>query len=180
MHTMTDYDVKPWYRQFWPWFIILLPATAVVGSLYSLSLAMQTTDSLVMDAGDGVDVVAERHLAAEHAARSLGLEAVVRIDPDSGVINATLTSETAAPRPTTLALEFSHPAFAARDLDIELVTALPDADGNPTWTGYVRPIPTGRWYVVLREADEWRLTGTWSGGSTIRLEPANPDGDGNR
>ena len=61
---MTDLDTKPWYRQFWPWFIIALPASAVVASLYTVSLAVRTTDSLVVTSEDGMDVVASRHLAA--------------------------------------------------------------------------------------------------------------------
>ena len=31
---------RPWYRQFWPWFLIVLPASAVAGSLYSAWLAI--------------------------------------------------------------------------------------------------------------------------------------------
>jgi len=31
---------RPWYRQFWPWFLIFLPACAVAGSLYSAWLAV--------------------------------------------------------------------------------------------------------------------------------------------
>lgn len=32
-------DTQPWYRQFWPWFIMLLPATVVVASIVTLMLA---------------------------------------------------------------------------------------------------------------------------------------------
>ncbi len=34
----------PWYRQFWPWFVIGLLSSAVVGSLVSAYLAVHTTD----------------------------------------------------------------------------------------------------------------------------------------
>ena len=62
---MTEQDVKPWYRQFWPWFLICLPASAVIASLYTVSLAVRTTDSLIVSSEDGMDVVAERQRAAE-------------------------------------------------------------------------------------------------------------------
>ena len=82
---MTDQDTKPWYRQFWPWFIICLPASAVVASLYTVSLAVRTTDSLVIASDDGMDVVTERNLAAEALAvtwvlaqRSTSIQPVVR------------------------------------------------------------------------------------------------------
>ena len=39
----------PWYRQFWPWFIIALPAAAVVASFFTLWLAISRPDYLVVD-----------------------------------------------------------------------------------------------------------------------------------
>ena len=38
----------PWYRQFWPWFIIALPASAVIASFISLWLAVSNPDHLVV------------------------------------------------------------------------------------------------------------------------------------
>jgi len=39
----------PWYRQFWPWFIIALPASVVVASFVTLWLAISHPDHLVVD-----------------------------------------------------------------------------------------------------------------------------------
>jgi hypothetical protein len=39
----------PWYRQFWPWFIIALPASAVIAGFITLWLAMSRPDHLVVD-----------------------------------------------------------------------------------------------------------------------------------
>jgi hypothetical protein len=39
----------PWYRQFWPWFIIALPASAVIASFISLWLAVSNPDHLVVN-----------------------------------------------------------------------------------------------------------------------------------
>jgi hypothetical protein len=38
----------PWYRQFWPWFIIALPASVVVASFITLWLAISNPDPLVI------------------------------------------------------------------------------------------------------------------------------------
>ena len=46
----TPHDqVTPWYRQFWPWFIIALPASAVVASFFTLWLAISRPDYIVID-----------------------------------------------------------------------------------------------------------------------------------
>ena len=38
---MTDPDPTPWYRQFWPWFLIAMPGTVVIASMVTLYLALQ-------------------------------------------------------------------------------------------------------------------------------------------
>jgi hypothetical protein len=40
-------DVLPWYRQPWPWFLIALPAIAVVGSVITAAIAMRGNDDVV-------------------------------------------------------------------------------------------------------------------------------------
>ncbi len=175
---MTDLDTKPWYRQFWPWFIIALPASAVVASLYTVSLAVRTTDSLVVTSDDGMDVVASRHLAAERFAAEHGLGATLTIDLESGAILAKLTADTAVDWPKTLQLLFSHPAFANRDQRITMTAAMPDGDGTPVWSGHFIDVPAGRWYVVLADGHTWRLSGSWTGASVLHLEPAGATDDG--
>lgn len=32
---------KPWYKQFWPWFLIALPGSVVIASLFTVTLAVQ-------------------------------------------------------------------------------------------------------------------------------------------
>ncbi len=39
----------PWYKQFWPWFIIALPASVVIASFVTLWLAISNPDYLVVD-----------------------------------------------------------------------------------------------------------------------------------
>ena len=39
----------PWYKQFWPWFIISLPASAVIASFITLWLAISNPDPMVVD-----------------------------------------------------------------------------------------------------------------------------------
>ncbi|MGA8706989.1 MAG: hypothetical protein WB646_08380 [Steroidobacteraceae bacterium] len=38
---------SPWYRQFWPWFIIVLLSSAVLGSVASAYLAVHYPDQVL-------------------------------------------------------------------------------------------------------------------------------------
>ncbi len=173
-------DTKPWYRQFWPWFIIALPASAVVGGLTTVWISMQTTDSLVLRSDEGMQIVAERRIGAEQLAAELQLAALVDIDLDSGAITTTIRAGRLDPAPAMLQLEFSHPAFADRDQLLELSRAPDDASGNPVWSGHFVRIPGGRWYVSLTSNDGWRLSGEWQGESQITLRPAEAAHAGDR
>jgi len=45
----TDPATIPWYRQFWPWFIIAIPSAAVIGGMVTLWLALSHPETLVVD-----------------------------------------------------------------------------------------------------------------------------------
>ena len=44
---MSKEDSKPWYRYFWPWFVIALLGSAVSASLYTLYLASTTSEPVL-------------------------------------------------------------------------------------------------------------------------------------
>lgn len=49
---MTTATPLPWYRHFWPWFLITMLSCAVMGSFVSLYFALDTTD-VVLEHADG-------------------------------------------------------------------------------------------------------------------------------
>jgi hypothetical protein len=44
---MSNEDARPWYRQLWPWMLIIPPAGAVIGGMLTLYLAVTRPDTLV-------------------------------------------------------------------------------------------------------------------------------------
>ena len=44
---MNERDTLPWYRHFWPWFIIVLLGTSVCGSLYMVYVATSTAEPVL-------------------------------------------------------------------------------------------------------------------------------------
>ena len=170
---MVREDTQPWYRQCWPWFKIALPASAVIAGLTTLWISLQTTDSLVVQSDDGMQVVAARRVNAEQLATELNLAALIDVDLDTGAVLAAMQSGDLEIPPDALVLELSHPAFADRDQLITLHRAPPDSAGNLVWSGHFVSIPDGRWYVTLKSSDDWRLSGEWRGEPQITLRAAD-------
>lgn len=157
-------DTLPWYRQFWPWFIIAVPASAVVAGFYTFWLALQTTDSLLVRP-------TESSLAAENEAQRLELEALINIDIATGAVVVTMSSTKPFETSQALELQMSHPTIAARDQIIMLLPAIPNTAGQPTWAGHFVDSPDGRRYITLSSGNSWRLSGEWLEQSNFRLGP---------
>jgi hypothetical protein len=44
-------EIRPWYREPWPWVLIALALAAVIASMVTLWLALSNPDYLVVDEG---------------------------------------------------------------------------------------------------------------------------------
>jgi len=42
-------DTKPWYKQFWPWFLISIPLLTVIAGIITLIIALKNPDYLVVE-----------------------------------------------------------------------------------------------------------------------------------
>ena len=60
----TPRGATPWYRQFWPWFLIVLPASSVVFSFATLYVAIRHADEVMPHEGDSSSCSAPREPAA--------------------------------------------------------------------------------------------------------------------
>lgn len=150
-------DTKPWYRQFWPWFVISLPAISVVFSIATLVVAVKNADSLVRDDWYDAGVMINRDFDREAAAADLGLVALVRLD-NAGVMSLELGGRGAGDV-DTLELQMTCPQSAARDKTIELRR---DAGGRFAPTSPATDL-SGRWDVALAPPGgagaAWRIAG---------------------
>jgi len=118
----------PWYRQFWPWFIVGLLGISVVGSLSTVAIALRGADAevrrdYVVDARAVVPQTGARDRAA-----ALGVGAMLGIEADgSRLILEAWSSAGASALPERVAVHFVHPTLAERDVR---VVAVREADGR--------------------------------------------------
>ena len=110
-------DTKPWYKHFWPWFLICVPLAAKIFSVHYCPLAVSTENRLVVDDYYKEGRVINARLDKVEAARQLGLETQLAISDGSVV----LTFEEGAPESgEALSLNFYHTTLAAKDFSILL------------------------------------------------------------
>ena len=76
-------DTKPWFRQFWPWFLITLPASVVVAGFATLYIANRHADDLVVDDYYKDGLAINRQLEKKQRAATQGIAAQLRFDPGS-------------------------------------------------------------------------------------------------
>lgn len=151
--TLTRKTDAPWYRQGWPWFLIMFPAIAVVAGLITFWIAYDTFDGMVVDdyykEGRTIDVTVGRSVKAGE----LGLSADVRLRSED--IRIELASSTGAVLPDRMLVTIIHPTRAGQDQHLVL-------DGkNGVFSGETATLGTGKWQLQLEdESRSWRLNGT--------------------
>jgi len=145
----TGQKTQPWYRQFWPWFLIALPATVVVAGFFTLYLAIKYSDDLVSDNYYRDGLAINQQLTQDIHATELALSA--RLDFNSGsddaieVLALELNSELKTfVMPAVLKLYLLHPTDASADRVIKLIAA-----GDGRYQGQLPALPTQRVYLRL-------------------------------
>lgn len=138
----------PWYRQRWPWFIMLGPAIVVVAGFVTLYIAWRTDDGLVADDYYKHGLAINQTLARTAKSAALDLAATVDIERD-GTVHARLSSNGALP--PVVKLRLLHPTRAGLDRTADLALG---PDGR--YAGHVAGSAPGRQLVIV-EAPDWRL-----------------------
>ena len=139
-------NATPWYRQFWPWFVIAPLIATVIGGFATLIIAGSPPAMVVDDVGQIEKTVAEDQ-ARDRRAAALGIRAELRFDA-TGV-----SVDLAGAAPAALRLTLIHPTRADADRSAVLVPA----DG--AYRGRIDR-PRSRAYVLLTDAEnDWRLAG---------------------
>ena len=147
---METSDVKPWYKQFWPWFLIAIPTSSFIMAYFIVKFATNTQDSLVVDdyykEGKAYNV---NHKKVENARK-------LRIMTDLSVNDGQIALEFHSGIPeegNALKLSFYHVTLAERDVSLLLTR-----DANGIYRGFVEQDLSGKWRVTLSPLDDsWKV-----------------------
>ncbi len=173
----------PWYKQFWPWFLIFLPATAVVASIATLVLAIENEDSLVVDDYYKKAMEINRDLSKIEYAENIGLSGGLSVEGNKLYVEMSalqnkieLANEIKLPPVVTVF--FNHPTQASKDFFVILIQSQQVIQNNKIKAVYnsrentkaVSLLKHGAWYVRLLPADKtWQLNGKIKNKTSIQL-----------
>jgi hypothetical protein len=143
---------KPWYREPWPWFLISLPATAVVAGITTVWIAATSADGLVVGDYYKAGLAINQTLARDDAARALALTATLQ--NEAGTLTLAVGGRMKT-YPGQLTLTLAHPTRQGMDQSLKL-----DHAGDGHYRVVLPVLPTGKWHAQLTDATAaWRLSG---------------------
>jgi hypothetical protein len=172
--TSPDGDGLAWYRHFWPWFIVALLGISMTGSLATVVLAYRGRDALVRDDWYKDGVAINRSLERLEVARTRGIRADMRFDPDHERVSVTLEGEGTAAL-AELSLHLSHATQVEHDRRVTLARV-----GPGRFEARLAELPIGRFHASLEpwagnaDAGVWRLKRPFyypGAPTTVALEP---------
>lgn len=143
---------KPWYREFWPWFLMSLPATAVIAGVTTVVIAVQSADGMVVGDYYKAGLAINQTLARDNAAYAMDLSATLK--DEDGALRLTLSGRMPA-YPEQLSLTLAHPTRSGMDQTLALHHA-----GNGHYRAALPDMPAGKWHAQLVDgASSWRISG---------------------
>lgn len=150
---MNTPQAQPWYRQFWPWFLITLPGIAVIASVYTLFIAIENQPSMVNDNYYQEGLSINERIKQDQQATELSISANLLFSEQSNKVSVYLSGMS---QPVdTLILAISAPDDDSKDRTYMLKLV-----NTNLFSSVLPDLPQGRFYISLEpQQREWRLLG---------------------
>lgn len=149
---------RPWYKEFWPWFLLGILGMSVVMGVTFLVLSITSFDGMVEDDYYKQGLAINQRLEQDQRAAELNLVANLRVDSLTGDVMVDLEGDA---RPEQLRLELLFPTQGHRDQSVLL-----ERVRNGHYVGQLPRSLEYRWYVQLHpdsvaqgSESDWRLVG---------------------
>lgn len=155
-----DKTRQAWYREPWPWLLMVGPAIVVVAGIITVWIAVINEDGLVADDYYKQGLAINQVIQRDAAAAAQNIAARVMFGEDR--VRVVLTGPAAMP--AELVLRLVHRTRAGLDQDARLTHG-----GGGWYEGDLTRVRVGRWHLLLEDGERgWRLIGN--------LDAATEDG----
>jgi hypothetical protein len=139
---------KSWFKQFWPWFLIILPMAAVVAGISTLVIATNNKPEMVVDDYYNTGKAINADLSLLKKSQDLGISAIVTQGEDGLLITINGLQNNAS-----INLSLFHSTQSKRDISVMLTA---DAQGHYFYQS--EELLTGKWTLRIEPFDkQWRL-----------------------
>ena len=144
---------RPWYREPWPWFLISLPAAAVIAGLVTVWIAYRSADGLVVGDYYKAGLAINQTLERDEMARRLDLSASLKLSDTNLQLELAGRLEQ---MPSSLKVHLAHPTRQGADQVVDLAHA-----GDGHYRGALSSaLSDGKWLIQLENPESsWRLNG---------------------
>ena len=165
----------PWYRQRWPWLVMLGPFLVVLAASYTGWLAFSRQDALVVGDYYQRGQAINQDLRRDGKASALGLNVTLRYDAAQAMLSGSIHGLGHGKAPGgPLLLHLAHATLPEKDIKLEVQ---PDASG--AFSVALPMLERTRWLVLVENAQrDWRLEGTWrwpaQSGIALHADVAGP------
>ena len=150
----TPNALTPWYKQFWPWFVISIPILTIISGISMLVIASYKPDSIVRDDYYKSGLAINKTIARDKRALALGQRAKLLLDADNKRIVLTLSGKE---HPASLSLQLTHPTVKEQDITLNLR----QENNKEKYSAALASLPRGKRYLLLEPKDRsWRLVGS--------------------
>ena len=140
----------PWYKQFWPGFLIALPGSVVIASIITIIIAVKSADSVVTDEYYKEGLGINRNLDRQEQAEKINARASLQFN--QGQLRLQLSTDSNSTE--KLLLRFVHPTLA--DLDQQVMLAMVS---KGVYQASIKPLRKGPWNVILLSVSaDWEVS----------------------
>lgn len=164
MSELVAENAKPWYREFWFWFVFSPLIYIIIMCSITVTIALKGADDVIIDNYYKEGRMINQALEQDQRARDLGLLADLRFDRTSGDVMISLTSAVGdtASLPDAILLMMGHPVKEEKDQIIHLKAIAPGQyrgtlATEPQYSWYLTLYPIGD--IALRKQAPWTLSG---------------------
>ena len=141
--------VLPWYKQFWPWFLIFIPLAVVIAGVVTFIIAQDNKPALVSGDYYKEGLAINANMKLEQQAKDLG------ISTDLIVNGTTLTIHLNGlkSQPLNLHVDLRHATISQHDRSITLTKITSNVYQSP----FILP-KTGKWYITIKDpSNTWEI-----------------------
>lgn len=148
----------PWYKQFWPWFLILLPLSVVIASVVTFWVAQNNQPNLVSGNYYKQGLAINADLQLQQQAKKMGLSATLSL----GATTLTIQLKGLHNDRQSLTVDLRHPTISQYDRSLQLTNIAPGVYQAP----FSLP-KSGKWYLSITD-----INTTWTIKQVLVLDTA--------